>query len=327
MGRRLKRFKNNSIYAGARLANFLGRRLPRKIGVALFGAIGTLGWLIAAGERRKTLENLRLIYGNRLSAAQISRLGRTVFANLGRNLFDSLHLLARDSDYFDRIVKHDEFSLIDQAYREGKGVIMVTAHTGCFEMLLQFFARKGYGTFAIGRASYDSRIDELIRSARTGSNFEYLHRTENPRVILRKLQAGKVMGVLIDQDTATEGVFAHFLGRLAYTPSGPAKIAMRYKIPLFVVTTARQKDGTHRIFFSSRLELLDSGEFNDDLVRNVEAINAFLCKTIEEYPEQWVWMHKRWKHQPGKGFEDVPNIEKINPKSEIRNSKLETMKQ
>jgi KDO2-lipid IV(A) lauroyltransferase len=178
-------------------------------------------------------------------------------------------------------------------------------------MLLHYFASRGFGCFAIGRELYDKRIDALVRKQRSGENIVYLHRTENLRKFLKLLGEGRLFGVLIDQDTRVDGVFAHFLGRLAYTPSGTVKLAMRMNLPVFVVTTARQKDDTHRIFVRE-VKLVSGGKSDGDLVRNVERINAVIGETIKAYPDQWVWMHRRWRHTPlDKGYENIPNIEKI----------------
>jgi KDO2-lipid IV(A) lauroyltransferase len=86
---------------------------------------------------------------------------------------------------------------------------------------------------------------------------------------------------------------------------------MHYDIPVFVVTTARQENGMHRIFVSERIVLQKSGDETRDLVTNIEAVNNQIAATIYKYPTQWVWMHRRWKRQPeDEGYEDVPNIEK-----------------
>ena len=116
--------------------------------------------------------------------------------------------------------------------------------------------------------------------------------------------------MLIDQDTYGDGVFAHFLGKLAYTLSGPVRMAMRYNMPLFVMYAARQKDNTHYVHIQGPLTLDDTGDFNRDLVMNVEKVNDFLSKGVLDYPEQWVWMHRRWKSKPeDPEFKDVLNIE------------------
>jgi KDO2-lipid IV(A) lauroyltransferase len=285
--------------------------IPRKVGCALFGFCGNLIYFLPLKENAWAREHIAKVFGDRLSKGQVDRLAARVYAGLGKNLFDALYLSGASKKQVDKIVHCDDLTELWQEYNRKKGVLTVTAHTGCFEMLLHYFAVQGFACFAIGRELYDRRIDAVVRKHRSGENIVYLHRTENLRKFLKLLGEGRLFGVLIDQDTKVEGVFAHFLGHLAFTPSGTVKLAMRTNLPVFVVTTARQKNGTHRIFVK-RIPLAGGGDFESDLVRNVEAVNAAIGETIMAFPDQWVWMHRRWRHQPSdKGYETVPNIETV----------------
>ncbi len=305
--------KHTLIYQASRLVYGVGSALPRPLGLSVFGALGGIGYSIPSKERQKTIDHLRSVYGTSWDEPRIEATARAVFVNLGRNLFDAIYFAGGRDIRFDRLVRCDDLTPFRRAYEGGKGVIVITAHLGCFEMLLPYFGHMGFRSFAIGRQLYDPRLDKLIANARqSGMNTEYLHRSENPRVILRHLSAGKTMGVLIDQDTQADGVFAHFLGRLAFTPTGPVKIALRYGIPAFVVTTARQIDGSHRIFIEGPLEPVKAPGFEQSLVRTVEWVNSRISSRIEQYPDQWVWMHNRWKHQPqSKGYEQIPRIDQL----------------
>jgi Kdo2-lipid IVA lauroyltransferase/acyltransferase len=283
--------------------------IPRKPGLALFGACGRLLYRLPLKENAWTRQHLGLVFGGRLSTEAIDRLASRVYAGLGKNLFDALYLSRAPKREVDKIVQCDDLAALWDAYGHKQGVLTVVAHTGCFEMLLQYFASLGFGCFAIGRELYDRRIDALVRKHRTGENIVYLHRTENLRKFLKLLGEGRLFGVLIDQDTKVDGVFAHFLGRLAYTPSGTIKLAMRLNLPVFVVTTARQENDTHRIFVK-KIDLVSGDDVTRDLLRNVEKINEAIGETIKAFPDQWVWMHRRWRHTPAdKGYENVPNIE------------------
>ncbi|MBD3344320.1 MAG: hypothetical protein GF401_04575 [Chitinivibrionales bacterium] len=274
-----------------------GRMLPRPLGIALFGGIGYLVFFFPNEEKRRTLRHLRFIYGDEWDARRITHTAHQVYVNLGKNLFDALWLSQAPNRQFFEIVHYDSFESVRRAYDNGNGVIIITAHIGCFEMLLQLFGRMGCKSFAIGQEAYDRRIDDIISNARRGENIDYMHRKENPREIIRRLNQGQVLGVLIDQDTRVEGIHAPFLGKLANTPSGPIKMAMRFNIPAFVATTARQKDGTHRVYISEPLPLQESGG-KDDLLNNVTAANDIISEAIRRDPEQWVWMHRRWKRKP-----------------------------
>jgi len=282
--------------------------IPRSPGLFLFGFAGRIIYALPLKENGWTRQHLTKIFGNKLSQKEINKLAANVYANLGKNLFDALYLANAKNETVDKIVKCDDLARLREAYAAKKGVLTVVAHTGCFEMLLHYFSSHGFACFAIGRELYDKRIDALVRKQRSGENIVYLHRTENLRKFLSLLGEGRLFGVLIDQDTKVDGVFAHFLGHLAFTPSGTIKLAMRAKLPVFVVTTTRQKDNTHRIFVKE-VPMVSGGTTDDDLVQNVELVNNAIGETILAYPDQWVWMHRRWYHQPtDAGYENVPRI-------------------
>jgi len=221
-----------------------------------------------------------------------------VFRSQGRNLFDAVNLSAAKDAVFDNIVSHDSLFHIAQACERGKGILAITAHLGCFEMLLHLFARRGLNCFAIGRAFKNPDVDETVRMMRSGPGIEYIDRSESTRKIVRLLQHGKVMGVLIDQDTNLEGVFANFLGHPAFTPSSAVRFAMKLGIPMFVSVTARTAGDKHHVYVSEELIPVDTGDPKADLVTNIQKINDIISNYIRKHPEQWVWMHERWKTQP-----------------------------
>lgn len=283
-----------AVKAGIALAGCI----PRRVGLTVFFWVGTLIYLVPHKDRRRTVEHLRLIFGNRWSDHKIRSTARNVYRELGKNLFDSLYLSRVNSEKFNRLVRHDPLDNVKKAYCAGRGGVVITAHTGCFEMLLQFFPVHGFKSFAIGRKLHDEHLDRIVRQTRTGENYRYIDRSEPVRKIIRFLSEGMLFGVLVDQDTAVEGVFADFLGKTAFTPSGPVKLAMKLSIPVFVATTARQSDGTHYVYLSGPLQLKNTGDRERDLVENMTEVNRLIGKTIERFPEQWVWMHQRWRRQP-----------------------------
>jgi KDO2-lipid IV(A) lauroyltransferase len=109
------------------------------------------------------------------------------------------------------------------------------------------------------------------------------------------MRQGKVMGVLIDQDTRVEGVFADFLGHPAFTPSSAVRFATKLGIPIFVSVTARLPDDKHHVYVSKELIPVNTGDHKADLAANIQKINDIIGEYIRKHPEQWVWMHERWK--------------------------------
>ena len=307
----IKRRKNDLILAAVHAVLFVHRLLPRRLGLAVFDILGAVAYYFPNRERTRTVEHLRSIFSGQWPEKKILSSARRVYRELGKNAFDAVYFARCGKKRMEKNVLCDDLGEFRRAYALGKGVVAITAHCGCFEMLLHYFAAQGFRSFAIGKEVYDRRLDRLVTKMRSGENITYVYSSDNPRAIIRLLREGRLMGALIDQDTRVDGVFAHFLGKLAYTPSTPVKLAMRYDIPVFVVTTARQENGTHRIFVSERISLRKSGDESRDLVKNVEAVNGLISATILKYPAQWVWMHRRWQRQPdNEGYKDVPNIER-----------------
>jgi KDO2-lipid IV(A) lauroyltransferase len=294
----VKTLRNSLLASAAQVFYTLATLLPRSFGLWLFGAAGRAAFLFPNREKTRTLEHLRLIYGAAWSEEKIRTTARNVYRELGKNMFDAIYLSRTSPARFEALVRHDDLADFKKAYDCGRGVVVITAHTGCFEMLLHSFARYGFRSFAIGRRMFHPRLEGIVRTIRSGEDIDYMGRDEGALKVVRQLKEGKIFGVLIDQDVRVEAVFADFLGRPANTPSGPMKIAMKFKIPVVVVTTARQPDNTHYIFVSKPLDLACTGDFENDLVKNVQIANDIICNTIRRFPEQWVWMHRRWKRKP-----------------------------
>ena len=296
-----KSVRHTLLYWIAKSALAFIPKVPRAVGIPLFGLLGRVVFLVPNSEKRLTIEHLRFIFGSAWPEEKIRRTARSVYRTLGKNAFDAVKLRSVSDAVFNRIVRHDDLTEIRAAFDEGRGIFAITAHIGCFEMLLQFFARHGMHCFAIGRTMFDPRIDDLVRVLRSGPGIDYLNRDNSAREVIRFLKQGKAFGVLIDQDIRAEGIFVTFLGKPAFTVSGPIKTAMRLNIPAFVVTTVRRPDNSHHVYISRRLAFADTGNVGNDLKRNIQMANDLIAATIMQFPEQWVWMHRRWR-QP----EDLP---------------------
>jgi len=275
-----------------------GKMLPRSIGLALFSAAGAVCYYLLPKDRKQTIRNLKIVFGEEWSDKKIRATAKAVFVSLGKNLFDAVHLKTVRAKKFYQAFTHDDLSCIAEVKKEGKGAVFITAHLGCFEMLLHYFARSGFDGVIVGRAFKNTAIDEVVRKMRSGPGIEYIDRSEDPRKIVRRLREGKMMGALIDQDTNVEGVFADFLGYPAFTPSSAVRFAMKFGMPVIVSVTARTEGGKHHVFVSDRVTYVKTDDFEADLLSVIQKINGIIGGYIRKYPEQWVWMHDRWKTKP-----------------------------
>jgi len=240
-------------------------------------------------------QNLSDTYSDTKSSKELQKIKRGVFLNMGATLFDAIHLPYLSEEKFRKVVKFD-VSALHEAQATGKGIIVLCAHMSCFELVPQLVSMDGVDSLTIGAPLFDERITKIVEELRSRNGILYLDRNSAGRRLMKELKSGKLFGALIDQDATNDGVFAHFLGRLAFTPSGPIRLAHKFKYPLFFSMMNRNSDDTYT--YTLREEpLLDSGDAVEDLCRGTESFNNFASEMINKYPEQWVWMHRRWNRK------------------------------
>ena len=306
----LKKRRNDTIFILVWFLLKLVYAIPRHWGLLVFKYIGRFAYYLPIAERQFIQTNVATVIGQSWSTIRIKTFCMSVYEQLGQNIFDGLYLNRCTDKQFFSIVSHDSMDEIFKAYHQKQGVICVASHQGCFEMLIQTIARRKIECFTVGQRLFDHRIDALISHMRQSHGVTYLHRDGSGRKIIRLLKKGLFFGVLIDQDTNIEGYFAHFLGKLAYTPVGPLRIALQLNIPLFCAYTARQPNNTHHVYFQGPLHITRTADMTRDCVTTLETVNSYLSNGIERFPDQWVWMHRRWDKKPhDKRYAHIPTIE------------------
>ena len=183
-----------------------------------------------------------------------------------------------------------------------RGAALVTGHCGNWEWLNLALGAAGVGMTVAARELQDSRFDEVARRLRGRFGGESALRGKGAGAkLLQALRRGKVIGLLIDQDIAAPGVFAEFFGRPAWTPVGAALLPLRADRPVVTGFAARQPDGTMRLSFDPPIMNAPAGDLQTEAARLTALLTARIERQVRAYPEQWVWMHKRWRHQPGEG--------------------------
>ena len=209
------------------------------------------------------------------------------------NLAEDLHLLSRGCDDVARYVETEGWERVEALRAAGRGVLIVTGHCGNWELLAAAINCRGLGMRVVARALDEPELQDLLVAFRRRFGSESIERGRPgaARELLRALREG-ALGMLIHQDTRVEGVWVPFFGRPAYTPVGAAKVALRPGVAAVPAFVERRPDGTHLARFLPPL----------DLPRYETAATALMTQAIEAQirrrPEQWVWMHRRWRRQP-----------------------------
>lgn len=293
-----KRLKNWLIYRFIRLLIAFLNLFPRRLSLFLGANLGKLAYPILPEARQTVFKNLKIAFPN-LDINTCSKISLKVFESLGQNSADAVRLKKMSREEINEIVETEGMKHFDEAYRLGRGVMTVTGHIGNFELLAVYFSLKGYKVSVIGRELYDPRLNRLLIQSREKKGIQNISSVINVKEILRALNSGRALGVLMDQDSSrVRGIFVNFFGRLARTPVGPAILALKLNCPVVPVAIVQTKKNKYRIIVQEEIKPLPDKNRDENIVYLTQRCTDFLEKIIREYPDQWVWMHKRWRTSP-----------------------------
>jgi KDO2-lipid IV(A) lauroyltransferase len=187
-----------------------------------------------------------------------------------------------------------------EALEEGRGAIFVTGHCGTWEILSARVPIAGVPFASAARELDDPRLDRLVTAIRSRFGTEIFPRGPSAgKRMVRALAENRVATLIIDQDIrGIPGVFVPFFGRPAWTPSGAAMLAIRRRCPVIPGFIHRRPDGTHKAEIHPPLPIPTDGTLEDRVEEVTAAATAAIERQIRAHPEQWVWMHRRWRTQP-----------------------------
>ena len=291
-----KRLKRTLRYGLLRAALALVGRLPLGWAQALGRALGSAAFHLAPGERRKALASLSVAFPE-LSDEARADIARRCFRHLGRAALE-VAVAPRLGARFDQLVdcSGDALAAMERAHARGKGAVIVAAHLGNWELQAWGVARHGLPLHAVGKENVDPRLTRLIDRFRARGGVRNIWRGQPGAAVslLRALRKGELIAMLIDQDTNVQNVFVPFFGRLAATPRAAADLVLRTGATALVSLILRREDGTYRVS-SEEVEVSRSGDPERDAVELTARFTSRIEAAIRAHPEQWVWMHQRWK--------------------------------
>ena len=272
--------------------------IPLKAGLWLAGFIGRVVFAVLPRERRKMRDNLKNAFPEKKDA-EIEKISKEVFSNLCRNAVELASFRKLTPRTLDKWVTSDgAYEKIDRALSKGKGVIMLASHFGNWELISAYFTLRGYDGTVIARRIYFHKYDEFINRLRHYVGVGVIYRDDSPKKILRVLKKNAMLGILADQDVdSIDGVFVDFFGRPAYTPKAPVALALASGAPIIPCFMIKEKGG-HRLVLEDPVELEEKSDKQETIKFNTQKWSRIVESYIRRYPEQWVWMHRRWKTKP-----------------------------
>ena len=286
-------------YLGLRGMQLLVLWLPRRISFFLASGIGRLAFLAARRERKKTLLHLTWAYGTEKTPNEIRQWGKRVFIHFAQSAVDVLRFPQWNQAKLDQLIEGTEqLEIFDRVLSEGKGLILLTAHLGNWELLGPLLTLRGYRGGLIGRRIYYERFNQFLVQLRAQVLIETFYQDASPKEFLKLLSRNEILAILADQDVdRLDGIFVPFFGRPAYTLTAPVKLALASKAPL-VPTFLVRSGSRYRLLVEEPIRVEGQGT-REEIVREYTARwSQQIEEKIRAYPDQWVWMHRRWKTTP-----------------------------
>jgi KDO2-lipid IV(A) lauroyltransferase len=241
------------------------------------------------------LRNLRLTEFPSPNATQTEREAfiRQVFIHFSKGAVDFLRGPVITPDALDTLVKSDGMEHAHAAHAKGKGVIFVTAHFGNWEMLARYLSHHDFPLTVVAREPENPEFGAYVEELRNNGGLDVLYRGSSARALVRVLKANRAIGILPDQNSGD--IFVPFFGVPAGTAVGPASLALRTGATLIPAYCVREPDDTYRLLLSPPLDTTPTGDHEADVRRVTEAVNNSLESIVRRYPDQWLWVHNRWK--------------------------------
>jgi KDO2-lipid IV(A) lauroyltransferase len=273
--------------------------MPRPLSRAFAIAVAQVVYLLHFRLRQVGMRNLEMVFPEK-SVAERRRILRGVFTSLGRQLAELCQFPRYTPENIDEVVVYDGLENYERAYADGKGVLFLTAHFGGWELSAFAHSLHGHWLHIVMRPMDNEYLDRLLQQYRTMHGNKTVNKDDFVRGLLAAMKAGETVGILMDTNmTPPQGIFVDFFGIPACTASGLARIALRTGaavVPGFTIwDTALQK---YRLRFDPALELIRTGRLEADIAANTEMFTKVIEGYVRKYPDQWLWVHRRWKTRP-----------------------------
>lgn len=255
---------------------------------------GKMTYYLARSRRKVALANLDLAYGDLLSPSSKVAIAKSSFVNLVTTILEFCYspLIKRPMAELVALANPDVFL---KAYHEGKGIIVLVPHMGNWEVCGRWFAEQGIVHNAVVRRQKKRWVDRIVTSIRRTNRIIEIDKRNGLQKVLRALQRGEMVSMLIDQHAQREAVKVDFFGHPAMTHASVALLAMRTGCKVIVCAGFRHPDGSFGGVFSDPIATTVSGNRDQDLVDNTQRYVTAIEALVRQNPQDWMWMHRRWK--------------------------------
>jgi Kdo2-lipid IVA lauroyltransferase/acyltransferase len=273
--------------------------LPRPLARAVGIALGQIVYFLHRRLRQVGMRNLDMAFPEK-NRAEKRKILRGVFTSLGRQLAEICLFPRYTTENVSDVVIYDGFENFQSASDAGKGVLFLTGHLGGWELSAFAHSLYGHPLRFVMRPLDNPFLDRMVREYRTLHGNIPILKDDPVRELLRAMKEGATVGILMDTNMMPpQGIFVNFFGIPACTPSGLARIALRTDaavVPGFTLWDPVLRK--YRLRFDPAVKLVRTGDNDVDIVTNTQIFTNIIENFVRKYPDQWLWVHRRWKTRP-----------------------------
>ena len=276
-------------YVSIKLLRAVFMIIPLKFVYLIARMLGIFTYHVIRVRRDVTMENLRHSLGEKFSEKELRKIACKAYINIGITFMEML-IIQRFTDHILEIVDMSDSYILKRNIDKGHGVVVVSCHFGNWEVNGAAIGTLNIPITVVVKRQSNPYIDSMININRTGFGINVINQGVSVKHIVRALRNNEVIGLISDQDAGREGIFIDFFGRRASTPRGAAQLALKYKAPIVVAMAVRTRNGKYKSIFQE----LTVNE-HDTVETVTQRYTTIMEDIIRQYPEQYFWMHRRWK--------------------------------
>lgn len=269
--------------------------IPRKIRRKIFAALFLLFYHISPRRRLIAIHNLKRAFPEK-NMSEIIEIAKGVYRNMAIVVADFFDIPKLTPDNFRDLIEVEGLEHCRKALEKNKGVLLFGGHFGNWELGAIALSLVVKPSVFIYRPLDNPLLENLVTWVRSCTGNIPLAKDFAMRSMLRHLKKNDILGILIDQNASiAEGVFVDFFGRPACTTTGLALLALHTGAPVLPGYALRLDDGRYRFIFGEEVEIVRTGDRDQDVLINTQNFTRIVETTIRKYPDQWFWVHQRWK--------------------------------
>jgi len=282
-------------------SSWIFERLPYHVVRKMTGAFLNVGYHFAGRHRNIAKKSLGIAFRGEKEEKEIEEIVKKCMNNFGRGMIEMIYFLTHPEMVSQKVtLKGREY--VDEALKKGQGLIAVTAHFGNFPLMMLNFALEGYPSCTIVRPVRDQVLEEYLMKRRTDVGLKTIYALPRKKCVdacIKALRNNEILFIPLDQNFGSNGgVFVDFFGQKAATATGPVVLASRTGATILPMFILRQKDDNHQIIVEPPMDLEEGKDEKDTIFINTAKITKIIEGYIRIYPQEWGWMHRRWKSRP-----------------------------